>query len=208
MSAVNIEVGYLPKSYYDRNPSIEGFFPFALEGEVPYVFSIGDFYLPECDERFLPLWMKNIQAYPLYVYAEVPFYWQEEFEHFCKVQSIPYRYLGRTNERLMALAEVKTQEQFQQIVPFYITLGSGNDVVLWSNKQDAFRVEPREWKGLREGAVKETLVVSVEADTSVFWIGHDANDITVLSTHSYFSTYEKISETFPDFVIATPCEYE
>ncbi|MBD8591392.1 hypothetical protein IFT92_27045, partial [Peribacillus simplex] len=68
---MNIEVGYFLKRYYDSNPDAGDFFPFAIEGTTPYVFLMAGFYLPECDENFLPLWMRNMKAFPLYFCAEV-----------------------------------------------------------------------------------------------------------------------------------------
>jgi hypothetical protein len=201
---LNIEVGYFPKRYYDSNPDAGGFFPFAIEGTTPYVFSMDGFYLPECDENFLPLWMRNIKAFPLYFCAEVSSYCKDEFEHHCKEFNISYRYL--TNRYVVT--EIQNEKQFQEIFPLYITLGSGNDLVLWSTKKDAFSVEQRKWKGNWEGKIAGTVVAKVEVDTSIFWIGYDGDNIAVISNQSNFATYEKIIKTFPDFVVPKLCEYE
>ena len=201
---MNIEVGYFPKRYYDSNPDAGGFFPFAIEGTTPYVFSMDGFYLPECDQNFLPLWMRNIKAFPLYFCAEVSSYCKDEFEHNCKEFNISYRYL---NNRYV-VTEIQNEKQFQEIFPFYITLGSGNDLVLWSTNKDVFSVEQREWKGNWEGKIAGTVVVKVEVDTSIFWIGYDGDNIGVISSQSYFATYKKIINTFPDFVVPKLCKYE
>jgi hypothetical protein len=201
---LNIEVGYFPKRYYDSNPNAGGFFPFAIEGTTPYVFSMDGFYLPECDENFLPLWMRNIKAFPLYFCAEVSSYCKDEFEHICKEFNISYRYL--TNRYVVT--EIQNEKQFQEIFPFYITLGSGNDLVLWSTNKDVFSVEQREWKGNWEGKIAGTVVAKVEVDTSIFWIGYDGDNIAVISSQSNFATYKKIIKTFPDFVVPKLCKYE
>ncbi|MGM0867372.1 MAG: hypothetical protein ACQEWF_22135 [Bacillota bacterium] len=205
---MDIEVGYLPKRYYDSNPDAGGFFPFALEGTTPYVFSMDGFYLPECDEHFLPLWMRNIKAFPLYFCAEVPSYLKDQIEHNCQEFNIDYRYLTNKYDRSVIITVIQNEKQFKEIFPFYITLGSGNDLVLWSTNKDVFRLEQRGWKGNWEGKVAETVVVKVEVDTSIFWIGYDGDNIAVISNQSNFSTYEKIIRTFPDFVVPKLCEYE
>ncbi len=41
---MEIEVGFLPKRYYDSNPDAGGFFPFAFEGTEPYVLALEGFY--------------------------------------------------------------------------------------------------------------------------------------------------------------------
>ncbi|MBM7584614.1 hypothetical protein JOC86_001151 [Bacillus pakistanensis] len=205
---MDIEVGYLPKRYYDSNPDAGGFFPFTLEGTTPYVFSIDGFYLPELDENFLPLWMRNIKAFPLYFCAEVPTYLKYEIEHKCQEFNIGYRYLTNKYDRSVIVTAIQNEKQFKEIFPFYITLGSGNDLVLWSTNKDVFRLEQREWKGNWEGKVVETVVVKVEVDTSIFWIGYDGENIAVISNQLNFSTYEKIIRTFPIFVVPKLCEYE
>jgi hypothetical protein len=205
---MEIEVGYLPKRYYDSNPDAGGFFPFAFEDTAPYVFSLDGFYLPDCDENFLSLWMDNIKAFPLYFCADIPSYWKEDFEHICKKFNISYRYLTNKYERSVIVTEIQNKNHFREIFPFYITLGSGNDLVLWSTNKDVFRVEQRQWKGNLAGHIADTVVVKLETDINIFWIGYDGDNIAVISNNLIFSTYENIIRTFPEFVIPKLCEYE
>ncbi|MET3321525.1 UNVERIFIED_ORG: hypothetical protein ABIC97_004628 [Peribacillus simplex] len=58
------------------------------------------------------------------------------------------------------------------------------------------------------GKIADTVVVKVETDTNIFWIGYDGDNIAVISNNSIFSTYENIITTFPEFVIPKLCEYE
>lgn len=205
---MNIEIGYFPKNYYDSTPDAGGYFPFALEGTTPYVLSMDGLYLPECDEDFLPLWMKNIKAFPLYFCAEIPSFYKDEYEYNCKKYDIHYKYLNKNKKFFVSVVKVQNEKQFRNIFPFYITLGSGNDVVLWSTNKDVFSVEKRDWKGNWEGMVAEAVVVKVEDDTSVFWIGYDGDNIGIISNQAYFSTYKNIIRTLPEFVIPKLCEYE
>jgi hypothetical protein len=205
---LDIEIGYLPKKYYDSNPDAGGCFPFALEGSVPYVFNLDGFYLPECEEHFLPMWMKNIKGFPLYLCAEIPSYYKEDYEYTCNKFTIRYRNLTSNRHHFVSVAEFENEMQFREVFPFYISLGSGNDLVLWSTTKDVFSVEQRKWKGNWEGKVAEAVVVKVEADTSIFWIGYDGDNIAVISNQSFFSTYENIVRTLPEFVVPNLCEYE
>lgn len=143
--------------------------------------------------------IKNVNNYHsrLKGWIQLDFMVQQEF-------NISYRYL--TNR--YAVTEIQNEKQFQEIFPFYITLGSGNDLVLWSTNKDVFSVEQREWKGNWEGEIAGTVVVKVEVDTSIFWIGYDGDYISVISNQSNFSIYEKIIKTFPNFVVPKLCEYE
>lgn len=152
--------------------------------------------------------MENIKAFPLNFCAEIPSYWKEDFENTCKKFNISYRYLTNKYERSVLVTEVQNEKQFREIFPFYITLGSGNDLVLWSTNKDVFSVEQRQWKGNLAGKIADTVVVKVETDTNIFWIGYDGDNIAVISNNSIFSTYENIITTFPEFVIPKLCEYE
>jgi hypothetical protein len=205
---MEIEVGYLPMRYYESNPDAGGFFPFAFEGTAPYVLALDGFYLPKCDANFLPLWMENIKAFPLYFCAEIPSYWKEDFENTCKKFNIKHRYLTNKYERSVLVTEIQNEKQFREVFPFYITLGSGNDLVLWSTNKDVFSVEHRQWKGNLAGEIADTVVVNVETDANIFWIGYDGDNIAVISNNSIFSTYENIIRTFPEFVTPKLCEYE
>ena len=205
---MNIEVGYFPKRYYDSNPDAGGFFPFALEGTTPYVFSMGDLYQPLSYGEFLSLWMTNIKAFPLYFCVEVPSYWIDDVEHACKKFDINYKYLIKRYQRSVIITEIQNKKQLQEIFPIYFSIGCENELVLWSTKKDVFSIEQREWKGNWEGEVKRTVVVTVEAETSVFWIGYDGTNIAVISNQSRFSTYERIFEAFPEFVVPKICEFE
>lgn len=206
--SLNIGIGYLPQKYYDSNPDAGGCFPFALEGNAPYVFTMSDFYLPECDENFLPLWMENIKAFPIYFCAEIPSYWKEDYEHTCQKWDIDYKYLFNNHHLLVTITEIQNTKQFREIFPIFISIGCCNDLVLWSTSKDVFSVEQREWKGNWGGKVAEAVVVKAEVDTSIFWIGYDGDNIAVISNQSHFSTYEKIIRTFPEFVVPELFEYE
>ena len=203
---MNIEVGYLPKKYYSLNPG--GFFPFALEGHAPYVFCLDGFYLPDCNENFLPIWMRNIDAFPLYFCAQINSYWKKDFEHSCEKFNINYSYLNSDPDFTVSVTEIQNEYQFRSIIPFYLTLCNEIDLVLWSTNKDVFSVKQKKWYGNWEGKVLETLVVRLKTDTSIFWIGYDCTSISVISNNSYFSTYEKIIESFPEFVYPRICEYE
>lgn len=205
---MNIEVYYFPKSYYSSKPDAGGFFPFALEGETNYAFDISgsDFYLPECNDEFILLWMKKVNAFPIYFCAEILHFWQEKFEQDCNASNIPYSCIGSDKERSIFISEIDNEEQLKAIFPFYISLGASNELVVWSSNKNVFSLEKREWTGNLEGVIRETVIVKMEADTSIFWIGYDGSSIVIVSNQPQFSTYEKTIQTFPEFVTAKLCE--
>ncbi|AZV41540.1 hypothetical protein BAOM_0929 [Peribacillus asahii] len=206
---MEIEIGYFPRYYYSPQPNAGGHFPFAIDGELPlYVFSMDGFYLPDCNEDFVPLWMENIKAFPVYFCAEIPSYWKEEYEELCGKCNIKYKYLSNNSRFSVSVTEIIDINQFREIFPIFISIGSSNDLVIWSTNKDFFRVEEREWKGNWEGKIGEVVVVKIGKEKSVFWIGYDGHSIVALSDNTDFSTYETICETLPPFVKPTKCEYE
>ncbi|MCM3711848.1 hypothetical protein [Sporosarcina luteola] len=143
---MNISIGYLPNKYYDFTPDAGGCFPFAVDIEVPSVVSICDIYLPECDENFVPSWMENIKAYPLYFCADVPNYFKDEYEEILSAAQIEYRYLTEGKVQHRSVAKIQDEKQLVAAFPFYITLGCGGETVVWGTKKDVFSVESRKWK--------------------------------------------------------------
>lgn len=198
---MKIEVGYFPKRYYSSKPDISGFFPFALDGKTKYVFDISGFYLPESNDEFIPSWMTNVKAFPIYFCAGVSDFWQEEFEEECATANIRYHCIGNTKDHSVLVSEIENEKQLKEIFPFFIKLGASNDLVLWSSNKNVYSLEEREWTGVYEGGIRKAVVVTMEADTSIFWIGYDGHSITTISNQSQFSTYEKITQTFPEFII-------
>lgn len=204
---MNISIGYLPNKYYDFKPDMGGFFPFALDNKLPYVVSKCDIYLPECDENFVPSWMDNIKAYPLYFCADVPNYFKDECEEIFNASQIEYRYLTEDRESSVFVVKIQDREQLLTAFPSFVTLGCGGSVVVWNTKEDVFSVEQREWKGNWKGLIEKTIVIKPKADMSIFWIGYDGNSIEVLSNQTYFATYENITSTLPEFVEPSLCEF-
>lgn len=204
---MDIEIGYFPKHYFSEEPDAGGSFPFAIEGAASYVFDVSNFYLPECDENFLLFWMENIKAFPIYFCAEFSSFWKEVYETACKEANVSYKYLFQRHRLSIAVTEVQNREQFQKLLPIFISMGSSNEIVLWSKNKDVFSVEQRKWKGNWEGKVTETIIVKINANTSIFWIGYDGDNIAVLSNNLEFSTYKNICRTLPDFINPAQCEY-
>lgn len=205
---MDVDISYLPAHYFSSDPDNGGFFPFAIEGPTNYVFDIGNIYLPDDGDCWLPMWMKNLSAFPLYCCMEVPSYWKEEFEEICKSNYISYKSLAYKKKSDMKIAEVYDLKQFQMLLPFCITIGSSNSLALWSTNRAAFSVEKRKWKGNWFKKFDDSVVVHLEKGSSVFWVGYDGTSIAVISNNHLFSTYEKLISTFPEDMKPTFWELE
>lgn len=152
--------------------------------------------------------MNNVKAFPIYFCSEIFHFWQGEFEQDCNASNIQYSCIGSDKERSIFISEIKNEEQLKVIFPFYISLGASNELVVRSSNKNIFILDKREWSGNLEGDIRETVIVKMEADTSVFWIGYDGHSIATVSNQLQFSTYEKITQTFPEFVSPKLCDYD
>ncbi|WP_044640045.1 hypothetical protein [Risungbinella massiliensis] len=204
---MDIEIGYIPKHYFNLNPDSGGYFPFAIDGNPQYVFSMDGFYLPESDENFLPLWMEQIEAFPIYFCSEIPLYWKEDYEELCNKSNIEYKYLLTNHKLIVSVTDIENINQLREILPIFLSIGSSNDLVVWST-QDVFRVEKRPWQGILEGKIRDSVVVKIDKDVCVFWIGYDGDSIVVLTNNTKFSTYENICNTLPEIIKPLECGYE
>ncbi|WP_046173578.1 hypothetical protein [Domibacillus indicus] len=197
---MDVGIAYFPKHYISDKPDAGGHFPFAIEGTVNYIFDIDNVYPFECDGNFVLAWMKSIKAYPVFFCFEVPSSSKQEYEKNCAKTSVPCHYLFESRQLAVAVTEIQTEKQFQDIFPWLSAIWSINETILWSANKNVFSVEQREWTGSWEGKVTNTVVVEAGQDTSVFWIGYGGTSIVVLSNKPQFSTYEYICGTLPGFV--------
>lgn len=205
---MKIGIGFLPKHYYNTEPDAGGFFPFGMVKTPLYVFILDKFYLPRCNPNLIPSWMENIQAFPLYFCAEYSDYWKRDLEKACLKNDITIKYLYKKRDRFLSVSTVETISQLKKILPRYISMGSSNDLVMWSTNKDIFSTEERVWQGNWEGKRDEVPVVKFDKAVSLFWIGYDGDSVIGLSNNTKFSTYENICATLPSFVRPELEEYE
>lgn len=76
--------------------------------------------------------------------------------------------MRRDKDRSIFVSEINNDKQLKAILPFYSKLGASNELVVWSSKKNVFSFEKREWTGNDEGTIRKTVVVHMEADTSIF----------------------------------------
>jgi len=204
---LKVEIVYIPKYSYSVNPEAGGLFPFGLVEAPSYVFSLDNFYLPECNENFVPLWMENIQAFPIFFCIECTKFWWKDYEKECLKNNIEYKQIYSKSGRIISVATVETLSQFKGIFPLFISMGASNELVMWSTNKDIFLIEERTWRGYWEGKKSEIPVVNFEKGNTLFWIGFDGHSIVGLSNNSFFSSFENICKTLPSFVSAELFEY-
>lgn len=197
---MKLDIGFLPKYYYSKDPDAGGCFPFGMEETPSYVFSMDNLYLPECNKNFVPSLMENIQAFPLYFCAEFSSFWKKDYEEKCYKGDIQFKFLYQKENRIISVANVENMSQFKVVFPLFVSMGSSNEIVMWSTNTDIYSIEERVWKGNWEGKRAIVPVVKFDKKVSLFWIGYDGDSIMGLTNNDEFSTYESICENLPLFV--------
>ncbi|PLT28459.1 hypothetical protein [Peribacillus deserti] len=77
--------------------------------------------MPEINENFLPLWMEQIEAFPIYFCAEIPSYRKGNYEKLCKKQDIVYKYLKSNGEMAISVTDIKNINQLRKLLDVYIS---------------------------------------------------------------------------------------
>lgn len=118
-----------------------------------------------------------------------------------------YRQLSEGNRFFLSVTEVINIDQFKQILPMILPLGSEGNEVIWSTNKDVFNIGKKEWVGSWKGRISTTIIVKTASGSNIFWIGDDGDSLNVISNHQQFSSYNKICETLPDLIRPTQSEY-
>ncbi|MEK4819163.1 MULTISPECIES: hypothetical protein [Priestia] len=78
---MDIEVGFLSKSYIGDIPSWGGLFPFGIDGDAPYIV---EYEGHDVDiETFINNWMKELNSFPIYALFTYISYDAEEIGDVC-----------------------------------------------------------------------------------------------------------------------------
>ena len=128
-------------------------------------------------------------------------YDEEEFEALCQSCSITYNDLTPLADKRFIVAELKHLEDFQRLYSYLHPHASWNDLVIWSTKSNAFRIEYQ--THYYSERPEKTVIVSVQENMSVFAFSHDADVVNVVSNQPFFETTDRLFNTLPDFVVPT-----
>lgn len=203
-ACMNIELGFFPKSYIGEIPNVSGFFPFAVDGNAPY---IAEFQ--SADNEFLTFlcnWMTRLDRYPIYTMIEYMDFQLDDIEEELNRHNIKYSKIGK--EPFIKI-KLTNHEQLEIVIHYLYGSGSMNNFAAWSLSQDLFGLDKRKIKTLwGEIAELEIPVVSLAQDSTVFWIGFDGHYVISISNEVSFSAVESISNSFPPGTIVTTCEFE
>ncbi|MFP7442486.1 hypothetical protein SFC50_02165 [Bacillus infantis] len=213
---MKIEVSWFPPGKVMTEPKAEATYPFEIYGdfrhivEFPYYAESG---LTNHYEVFFCSWMENPDYYPVYSLVEIFDFQQAEFEDLYREQDIAFNCVkGEYKDTFFVKAVIRTPQQFKAYYPYLYGNGSMLNLSLWSIKHDVFSLEEREHES--PYPVKRTKnnitrlikltwsanvpIVTLTGDSTVFWVGHDGNYITVISNNEHFSGIDSLQKMVPE----------
>lgn len=165
--------------------SIQEYFekiPFVLRDFPQSLLDISGLYLPECDENWFPNWMDKINGFPLYLFIEVEDYIAKEFDSFC----IQYSFKPENFRGKFKIIEIENVEKFKLMFSLAITIACAGEVVMWATHKNIF--------SSNNNLNNEMKVMD---NQSIFVIGHDCENILILSNDSNLKNTKEMIKTFP-----------
>lgn len=202
-------VSYLPERYLEHlYPSKDAYYPFSYEGVTSHIQFSETETTPSLEsvESWMPEWMTQISAFPVYFCVVLPAYTEAEFKiEFDKLRAT-YK-LSKGRRTSIFVLKALDEEVFRGLLPIILSTGSNNDIALWSTRIQAFQVvekeliygKPKHKKKLtvETNATDYEMNIVLEPNTSVFWVGHDADDLHLLSSDPRMATYNCLCSTLP-----------
>ncbi|AYE53785.1 hypothetical protein OEA_29505 (plasmid) [Priestia megaterium NCT-2] len=202
---MNVEIGFLPKSYLSEVPEGGGFFPFGIDGEVPYII---EYEGQELDiEVFFNNWMGQLNKFPIYTlfaYAEID---EEEIDNTFSSANIEYAKLKMKKERFIK-SKVQDNKQFEIVMSYLYSQGSMNDFAGWSLSEDLFSFDKRDMKTIFGRRKVHMPIITLQKDSTMFWVCYDGSSVISISNDTLFSTSDSIISSFPTGVKGIKFEYE
>ena len=208
-------VSYLPECYLEHlYPSEDAYYPFSYEGVTSHIQFSETEITPSLQsvESWMPEWMTQISAFPIYFCVVLPAYSEAEFKIKFDEMRATYQ-LSKGRRTSIFVVKALDEELFRRLLPIILSIGSNNDIALWSTRTHAFRVvekeliyrKPKRKKKLtiETKATDYEMKVVLEPNTSVFWVGHDADDLHLLSSDPHMATYDRLCSTLPATVLTT-----
>ncbi|KQU25340.1 hypothetical protein ASG65_16610 [Bacillus sp. Leaf13] len=220
---MKVGISYFPPERIITVPVEEATYPFEINGELQYIVDFscwdGDYY----HEELFCNWMDSPGYYPIYSLAEIYDFQQEEYEELFKMQHIEFNYMkGSRKGTFFVKAIIRSPQQFKEYYPYLYGNGSMLNLSLWSLKEDVFRLEEREYespypvkrtKKNRTRLVKlkwiaNTPIANLTKSSTMFWVGHDGDYITVFSKDEHFSSIDSLQKIMPEKFELITDEYE
>ncbi|MFP7224611.1 hypothetical protein SFC42_16115 [Priestia filamentosa] len=194
---MNVEIEFLSTHVISDISSGDGFFPFGIEGDAPYIVEYDSQEL-ELD-NFFNMWMTNLNKFPIYALFSYSRIDEEEIGDIFSSAHIEYVKSKVKKERFIK-AKVKNKKQFEVVMPILYNQGSINDFAGWSLSEDLFSFEEREIKTFLGRRNVYMPIITLQKSSTMFWICHDGDSVISISNDLMFSTSHSIVSSLPESI--------
>lgn len=201
---MNLEIGFLPKKYYENTPSTGGYHFFINEG-IQYAINIGEMYYPDYTDEQLALFTESLAPFPLYyLFEQSNRKIIEEIKQELHNAQLPFEIFYQSKKSTYLLITVINHQELMRLIPIMIWQHNYNMSSIWSNRKDTFMIEIKVWDAKRtvgiNASIEETICIYFNERTTAFLFSHDFKSTDIFSNENRFSTLEDIQKLLPSFI--------
>ena len=201
---MNLEIGFLPKKYYENAPSTGGYNFFINEG-IQYAINIGEMYYPDYTDEQLALFTESLTPFPIYyLFEQSDRKIIEEIKQKLHDAQLPFEVFYQSKNSTYLMITVINHQELIRLIPIMIWQHNYNMNSIWSNRKDTFTIESKIWDAKRADgigtSIKETICIHFNEPTTVFLFSHDFKGTDIFSNENRFSTLEDIQKLLPSFI--------
>ncbi|MGF9976536.1 hypothetical protein ABE042_17505 [Viridibacillus arvi] len=201
---MNLGIGFLPKKYYENEPSTGGYNFFINEG-IQYAINIGEMYYPKCTEQQLALFTESLAPFPLYfLFEQNNKDFIEELKQDLYDEQLSFKIFHQSKISTYFMITVSNHQELLRLIPIMIWQHNYNMSSLWSNRKNAFTIENKTWNMNRANgkyaSIEETICLNFNEPTTIFWFGHDFIGTDIFSNEERFANLDGIQKWIPPFI--------
>lgn len=207
---MNLEIGHLPKKYYENEPSTGGDHFFINEG-IQSAINIGEMYYPSYPEEQLARFTESLMKFPLYYLFEQS---DKEFIHDLvkdlNEQELLYEIIYHSKERNFFFITIANHQELLLLLPIMIWQHVFHMNTLWSNNKNAFSIEKKLWDANDphfSSSLEETVCLHFNGPTTIFHLGHDYAGTNIFSNEVQYLKLEDIQKRLPSFITTEIVEF-
>ncbi|WP_336635887.1 hypothetical protein [Lysinibacillus fusiformis] len=209
---MNLEIGFLPKNYYENAPSTGRYHFFINEG-IQYAIHIGEMYYPDYTEEQLALFTESLAPFPLYyLFKQSDRKVTEELKQRLHDVQLHFEVFYQSKNSTYLMMTVLNRQELLRLIPIMIWQHNDNMSTFWSNRKNTFTIESKIWDAKRTDGMnatkEETICIHFNEPTTTFLFSHDFIGTDIFSNENRFSTLENVQKLLPSFIKTDISEFE
>lgn len=201
---MNLGIGFLPKKYYENEPSTGGYQFFINEG-IQYAINIGEMYYPDYTDEQLALFTESLAPFPLYyLFKQSNKEIIEEILQELHDAQLPFEVFYQSKKSTYLMITIINHQELMRLIPIMIWQHNYSMSSIWSNRKDMFMIESKIWDAKRtdgiNASIEETICIYFNEPTTAFLFSDDFKGTDIFSNENRFSTLENVQKLLPSFI--------